>query len=69
MKAPTHLVVVGSLCLGYVSAFESEPELASCGWEHRVPLAEALHFERYGGTDARRAHAFAQFSETAGRRR
>src|SRR5438093_12261551 len=57
------------VCLGYVSAFEPEPELASRGWEHRVPLAAALHFERHGATDACRAHAFAQFSETAGRRR
>jgi 5,6-dimethylbenzimidazole synthase len=69
LAIPMHVVVVGYLCLGYVSAFEPEPELASRGWEHRVPLAEALHFERYGGTDTVRAQALAQLSETAGRDR
>ncbi len=69
LAIPPHVVVVGYLCLGYVSAFESEPELASRGWEHRVPLAEALHFERYGGRDTIRAQALARPSETAGRGR
>jgi 5,6-dimethylbenzimidazole synthase len=66
LAIPPHVVVVGYSCLGYVSAFEPEPELASRGWEHRVPLAEALHFERYGGTDTIRAQALAQLSETEG---
>jgi nitroreductase len=69
LAIPPHVVVVGYLCLGYVSTFEPEPELALRGWEHRVPLAEALHFERYGGTDEVRAQALAQLSEAAGRRR
>ncbi len=69
LAIPMHVVVVGYLCLGYVSAFEPEPELASRGWEHRVPLAEALHFERYGGTETVRAQALAQLSETTGRGR
>jgi 5,6-dimethylbenzimidazole synthase len=62
LTIPPHVVVVGYLCLGYVSAFEPEPELATRGWEHRVPLADALHFERYGGTDKPRAEALAQLS-------
>lgn len=69
LAIPPHVVVVGYLCLGYVSAFEPEPELASRGWEHRVPLTEALHFERYGGTDTSRAQALAQLSGTASRGR
>jgi 5,6-dimethylbenzimidazole synthase len=69
LAIPMPVVVIGYLCLGYVSAFEPEPELASRGWEHRVPLAEALHFERYGGTDTVRAQSLAQLSETAGRGR
>jgi 5,6-dimethylbenzimidazole synthase len=69
LAIPPRLVVVGYLCLGYVSAFEPEPELATRGWECRVPLAQALHFERYGGDDKTRAHALAQLSETAGMRR
>ena len=69
LAIPTHVVVVGYLCLGYVSAFDPEPELATRGWEHRVPLAERLHFDRYGVTDAPRARALAQLAETAGRDR
>ncbi|HLG56548.1 MAG TPA: 5,6-dimethylbenzimidazole synthase [Vicinamibacterales bacterium] len=69
LTIPPHLVVVGYLCLGYVSAFEAAPELATRGWECRVPLAQALHFERYGGDDTRRAHALAQLSDPAGVRR
>jgi 5,6-dimethylbenzimidazole synthase len=67
LTIPAHVVVVGYLCLGYVSAFDPEPELATRGWEHRVPLAEKLHFDRYGVTDAARAHALAELSEAAGR--
>jgi 5,6-dimethylbenzimidazole synthase len=69
LTIPAHVVIVGYLCLGYVSAFEAEPELASRGWEQRVPLAEALHFERYGGIDIVRSQALAQLSESAGRGR
>lgn len=57
LAIPPHVVIVGYLCLGYVSEFECEPELAACGWEHRMPLAEVLHFERYGGADKSRAQA------------
>ncbi len=63
LTIPPHLVVVGYLCLGYVSAFEPEPELETRGWESRVPLASALHFDRYGGADKSRAHALAQLSD------
>jgi 5,6-dimethylbenzimidazole synthase len=65
LSIPPHLVVVGYLCLGYVSAFETEPELATRGWEHRVPLAAALHFDRYGDADKSRAHALAQLSDAS----
>jgi 5,6-dimethylbenzimidazole synthase len=64
LTIPPQLVVVGYLCLGYVSAFEPKPELATRGWECRVPLAQALHFERYGGDDTSRATALAQLSDT-----
>jgi 5,6-dimethylbenzimidazole synthase len=65
LAIPPHLAVVGYLCLGYVSAFEPEPELETRGWERRVPLAAALHFERYGSADKSRALALAQLSEAA----
>jgi 5,6-dimethylbenzimidazole synthase len=60
LAIPDHIVIVGYLCLGYVSGFDAEPELAAKGWERRVPLAEALHFDQYGAVDPRRAQGLAQ---------
>jgi 5,6-dimethylbenzimidazole synthase len=57
---PGHIVIVGYLCLGYVSGFDAEPELAEKGWEHRVPLADVMHFDRYGAVDPPRAQELAQ---------
>ena len=52
---PEAVVPVAYLCLGYVTEFGSEPELAIKGWEQRAPLAGLIHFERYGVTDEARA--------------
>jgi 5,6-dimethylbenzimidazole synthase len=60
LAIPDHIVIVGYLCLGYVSGFDAEPELAAKGWERRVPLADALHFDQYGAVDPRRAQGLAQ---------
>lgn len=57
---PAPIVPVGYLCLGYVTRFDDEPELAAKGWEQRIPLADALHFDRYGAVDPARAQALAQ---------
>jgi 5,6-dimethylbenzimidazole synthase len=57
LRIPPEIVVVAYLCLGYVTAFEREPELEIRGWERRVPLAQALHFDRYGCRDDVRARA------------
>lgn len=54
---PARIVPVGYLCLGYVSRFDDEPELAVKGWEHRTSLVDAIHFNRYGGADPARARA------------
>jgi nicotinate-nucleotide--dimethylbenzimidazole phosphoribosyltransferase len=45
---PPHLEVVAYLCLGYVSSFAPEPELAQAGWARRRPLSWAVHTEEYG---------------------
>ncbi|WP_308252264.1 nicotinate-nucleotide--dimethylbenzimidazole phosphoribosyltransferase [Pseudonocardia sp. KRD291] len=45
---PTHLEVVAYLCVGHVSRFPDEPELAGAGWARRRPLGWAVHQERYG---------------------
>jgi 5,6-dimethylbenzimidazole synthase len=60
LAIPEHIVIVGYLCLGYVSGFDPEPELAAKGWEHRVALADAMHFDQYGAGDPLRAQALAQ---------
>jgi len=60
LAIPDHIVIVGYLCLGYVSGFDTEPELEAKGWEQRVPLADVIHFDRYGATDPRRAETLAQ---------
>jgi nicotinate-nucleotide--dimethylbenzimidazole phosphoribosyltransferase len=45
---PPHLEVVAYLCVGYVSEFALEPELALAGWARRRPLGWAVHAEEYG---------------------
>lgn len=65
LAIPDHIVIIGYLCLGYVASFEARPELESRGWEHRVPLADTLHFDRYGTTDGDRAQALARLCHPA----
>jgi nicotinate-nucleotide--dimethylbenzimidazole phosphoribosyltransferase len=45
---PGHLEVVAYLCVGHVSEFPDEPELATAGWARRRPLAWSVHAESYG---------------------
>lgn len=45
---PSHLEVVAYLCVGYVSEFGAEPELALTGWARRRPVGWAVHNEEYG---------------------
>jgi nicotinate-nucleotide--dimethylbenzimidazole phosphoribosyltransferase len=45
---PEHLEVAAYLCIGYVSEFGAEPELAATGWARRRPLHWAVHAEQYG---------------------
>jgi 5,6-dimethylbenzimidazole synthase len=68
LAIPDHIVIVGYLCLGYVSGFDAEPELAVKGWEHRVPLADVMHFDRYGTVDPLRAQGLAQTCDPATRK-
>src|SRR5580700_8690654 len=60
LAIPDHIIIVGYLCLGYVSGFDAEPELAAKGWQHRVPLADVIHFDQYGAVDRVRAQELAQ---------
>src|SRR6202050_5412641 len=45
---PAHLEVIAYLCVGYVSHFAPEPELATAGWARRRPLSWAVHAEEFG---------------------
>ena len=45
---PEQVVPVAYLCLGYVSGFREEPELAQRGWADRLPLQELVFCDRWG---------------------
>jgi 5,6-dimethylbenzimidazole synthase len=55
LAIPDNIDPVAYLCLGYVSAFGEQPELEARGWEQRAPLADLIHFDRYGEIDPDRA--------------
>jgi 5,6-dimethylbenzimidazole synthase len=53
LKIPEHITPVAYLCLGYVEAFATEPDLERVGWETRTPLASVLATDHYdSGWDA-----------------
>ena len=56
LTIPPDVDPIAYLCLGYVSAFFSQPELKTKGWERSVPLTELIHFDSYGERDFERAH-------------
>jgi 5,6-dimethylbenzimidazole synthase len=45
---PPALTPVAYLCVGYVSAFCSQPELQEKGWESRENLDNLIHFDHWG---------------------
>jgi nicotinate-nucleotide--dimethylbenzimidazole phosphoribosyltransferase len=45
---PAHLEIVAYLCVGYVTGFAPEPELAMSGWARRRPVSWAVHAGEYG---------------------
>jgi 5,6-dimethylbenzimidazole synthase len=47
LKIPGHITPVAYLCLGYVEAFATEPDLERAGWEKRTPLRNVLAFDQY----------------------
>ena len=48
LRLPEHVEVIAYLCLGYVTGFASEPELATAGWARRRPVSWAVHAEEFG---------------------
>jgi 5,6-dimethylbenzimidazole synthase len=47
LKIPEHITLVAYLCLGYVDAFATEPDLERAGWEKRTPLKNVLSLDQY----------------------
>lgn len=45
---PDGIVPVAYLCMGYVTHFESIPDLERAGWLRRLPLEDVLYFDRWG---------------------
>ena len=48
LRLPEHLDVIAYLCVGYVTEFAPEPELAAAGWARRRPVSWAVHAEEFG---------------------
>jgi len=48
LRLPEHVEVIAYLCLGYVTGFAPEPELATAGWARRRPVSWAVHAEEFG---------------------
>ena len=48
LNLPNHLEVIAYLCVGYVTEFAPEPELAAAGWARRRPVSWAVHAEEFG---------------------
>src|SRR5580692_10373239 len=48
LRLPPHLEVVAYLCVGYVTEFAPEPELAAAGWARRRPVSWAVRAEEFG---------------------
>jgi 5,6-dimethylbenzimidazole synthase len=45
---PQSVTVLAYLCLGYVSSFETRPELETAGWRSRIPVERLIHDESWG---------------------
>ncbi len=48
---PDSIIPIAYLCLGYVTHFESKPDLERVGWLPRIPLSSVIYYERWGITD------------------
>lgn len=45
LHIPPEITPVAYLCIGYVSEFDSQPELEKRGWEQREALANLIHYD------------------------
>src|SRR5687768_926776 len=49
LRTPSHITVVGYLCVGYPARFEAKPELDTAGWLDRTPLHDVIFDETWNG--------------------
>ncbi|MEX0806449.1 MAG: 5,6-dimethylbenzimidazole synthase [Candidatus Binatia bacterium] len=49
LRIPSHVTVVGYLCMGYPERFEPKPELETVGWLDRLPLRDVVFDEVWDG--------------------
>lgn len=49
LRIPSHITVVGYLCVGYPARFEAKPELETVGWLDRLPLRDVIFDETWNG--------------------
>lgn len=47
LKIPENIVPIAYLCVGYVSHFNTKPELQTAGWLKRTPLEELVFFDQW----------------------
>lgn len=50
LGVPKSVKVLAYLCVGYVSSFARQPDLATAGWRERIPLHHLIHYESWGNT-------------------
>ncbi|MGA9872894.1 MAG: 5,6-dimethylbenzimidazole synthase [Rhodococcus sp. (in: high G+C Gram-positive bacteria)] len=49
LSVPAPVRPIAWLCVGPVTRFQQVPDLERFGWRARRPLADAVHYEQYGG--------------------
>ncbi len=54
LGVPKPVTMLAYLCLGYVSNFAVQPDLATAGWRERIPLERLIHYESWGNTATER---------------
>jgi 5,6-dimethylbenzimidazole synthase len=47
LNLPENIYPLAYLCVGYVSEFLTEPELAIKGWRQRLPLEQLIHYNQW----------------------
>lgn len=48
LNIPAHIKPIAYLCIGYVTHFNTKPDLERFGWLPRLRLEDVIHLDRYG---------------------